>query len=165
MNLYPLFLYAANQAPEAAKASDPLSATAGSWAEMLQKYGGWGVSVALVMAFIPTVRFAVKKLEERDDKVASLQEAAVKREKDCAEERQKTVEAVTDVWQKRYEALREESRTQHEKRNAEIKDLLTTMTTTIANDVGAKQQMSKSFDGLSDQVDKLKDEVHDLSKG
>ena len=156
----------ATQAPEASAAGggDAVVQTASGWAEMLQRYGGWGTTVALVMAFIPTVRFAIKKIEERDNEIKALNDAATRREKEAAEVLQKNIAAVTEVHQRRYESLRDESRTQHEKRNTEIKDVVVSMTNVIATDVGAKQAMAKSFDDLAKQVDALKDQVRDLVK-
>lgn len=161
MNIVALFQHMATQTPDGAAVG---AQTAASWAEMLQHYGGWGTTVALVMAFIPTVRFFVKKIEERDLEIKALNDAATRREKECAEDLRKNVEAVTELHQRRYEALRDESRTQHEKRNGEIKDVVVNMTSVIANDVAAKQLLAKSFDTLAIQVDGLKDEIHDLVK-
>lgn len=144
------------------------------WGTAAEKGGPWFL-VALLGAIIffggrwlysrgqkieDALRVEIKDLQdaavEREKKYA---EAAVEREKKCAEDKNEAVTKQAELHEARYDALREESRTEHQRRNDEIKEVVVTMTAALNQESAAKHLQAKALDELTDNIRDLQRDV------
>lgn len=98
--------------------------------------------------------------------IEEFQKAAIEREKVCADEKAEAVgdqaKALADqakIHEERYDALREESRDQHNRRNDEIREVAVTMTSALNQDAAAKHLQAKALDELKAGVLTLADRI------
>lgn len=142
--------------------------TISAWGEAAKTGGPWFLVACMGAITVLGGRWLYTRGEERETKLraelAELQKGATLREKSCAEEKDNALKAQAALHEERYDALREESRDQHARRNDEIKEVAITMTSALQADAAAKHLQSKALDEMKQELVDLTREIHDLSK-
>lgn len=132
------------------------------WSLAAEKGGPWFIVTILTVTIVFGLRWFVKRLGEKETEITELNKAAIEREKKCATDQQKALEDLAKLHQERYDALREESRLEHQNKNSEIKEVVVAMTNAIANDIAAKQMLTKAMDDVQDEISKLSDLIRNV---
>lgn len=133
------------------------------WGEALQKGGPWFLVALLGGIVFFGGRWLLgrsEKLEaELRKQIEELQKAAIEREKTCATEMAKALKDQDDICEKKYEALREESRSEHNQRNDEIREVVVSMTNALNQEAAAKHLQAKALDELKESLQQLTSEL------
>jgi hypothetical protein len=146
-------------------ASQPATGMLGTvveWSQAAEKGGPWFITAVIGLVLVVLVRFFLSREKELRAQIDALNKAAVDREKACTESTSEALAEQAKLFQERYDALREESREEHRKRNDEVREVAVTMTAAIANDLAAKHAMTKSFDDVKSELNRLSVEVRDF---
>jgi hypothetical protein len=138
------------------------------WGQAAEKGGPWFL-VALLGAIIYLGgRWLYARGQKIEDalraEIKDLQKAAIEREKKCAEDCNRALADQAKVHEARYDALRDQSRNEHTRRNDEIKEVAVTMTTALNQEAAAKHLQSKALDEMQQELDNLVEKVIDLHR-
>ncbi len=133
------------------------------WGEAARTGGPWFLVAVMGAIIFFGGRWLYNRGETREaelrKQVEDLQKAAIEREKTCAAEMAKALKEQDDACEERYEALREESRAEHTRRNDEIREVAVTMTTALNQEAAAKHLQAKALDELKQGIQQLAAEV------
>jgi len=144
--------------PDCPPPSTGLVGTLVEWSTAAKTGGPWFIMAVLGLVITLMVRHTLTKDKEHRDEIKVLNDAAVVREKKCAEDMNVALLAQAKLSQERYDTLRDESREEHKKRNDEVKEVAVTMTNAIVNDVAAKQLVAKQLEDNTRELRELRAE-------